>query len=76
MHTSNRPIISLTLFDRMSPKFPKLLSGVGAVVSVMSHFVHPIKSIYDKYPNRPKNHKFQGVVLVEVDAKVVRRGTN
>ena len=42
----------------------------------MSKFVHPSKSISDKYSNWPKNHKLQGVVLVEVDAKVVRRGTN
>ena len=60
----------------MSSRSPKLRAGVGAVASVMSKFVHPSKSIHNKYPNRPKNHKLQGVVLVEVDAKVVRRGTN
>ena len=60
----------------MSPKSPKLLAGVGAVSSVMSKFVHPSRSILRKYPNRPKNHKLQGVLLVEVDAKVVRRGAN
>ena len=60
----------------MSPKSPKLCAGVGAVVSVMSKFVHPSKSISDKYHNRLKNHKLQGVVLVEVDAKFVRRGSN
>ena len=60
----------------MSPNFPKLCSGVGDVVSVMSKFVHPRKPIFDKYPNRPKSHKLQGVVLVEVDAKVVRQGAN
>ena len=60
----------------MSPKLPKLRAGVGAVASVMSKYVHPSKSIRDKYPNLPKNHKLQGVVLVEVDAKFVRRGPN
>ena len=47
----------------MSPKSPKLCSGVDAVVSVMSKFVHPSKPIFDKYPNRPNNHKLQGVVF-------------
>ena len=40
----------------------------------MSKSVHPSKSIRDKYHNRPKNYKLQGVALVEVEAKVVRRG--
>ena len=60
----------------MLPKLPKLHSGVGAVALVMSKYVHPSKSIRDNYSNRPKNHKLQGVVLVEVDVKVVRRGAN
>ena len=60
----------------MSPKSPKLRSGVGAVASVMSKFVHPSKSIHDKYPNRTKNHKLQWVILVEIDGKVMRRGAN
>ena len=33
-------------------------------------------SIRHKYPNQPKNHKIEGVILVEVDAKVVRRGAD
>ena len=57
-------------------KLPKLRSGVIAVASVMSKFVHPIKSIRHKYPNGLNNHKLQWVILVEVDAKVVRRGVN
>ena len=60
----------------MSPKSPKLRAGVGDVASVMSKFFHPSNPILDKYPTRPKNHKLQGVVLVEVDAKVVRQGAN
>ena len=42
----------------------------------MSKSVHPSKPIRDKYPNRLKKHKLQGVVLVEVEAKVVQRGEN
>ena len=60
----------------MSPKTPKLRSGVGAVASLMSKFVHSSRSIRHKYPNRPKNHNLQGVILVEVDAKVVWRGAD
>ena len=60
----------------MPPKLPKLCAGVGAVASVMSRFVHPSRSICHKYPNRQKNHKLEGVILVEVDVKVVRRGVD
>ena len=60
----------------MSLKLTEIRSGVGAVASMMSKFVHPIELICDTYSNRPKKHKLQGVVLVEVDAKVVRRGAN
>ena len=60
----------------MSLKLPKLRSGVGAVASVMSKFVHPSRSICHKYPNRPKNHKLKGFILLEVNAKVVRRGAD
>ena len=60
----------------MSPNSPKLRAGVGAVASVMSKFVHPSKSIRHNYPNRPKNHKLQGVILVEVDANILRQGAN
>ena len=55
-------------------KLPKICAGVGAVASVMSKFVHPSNLIRDKYPNRTKNHKMQGVVLVEEDMNVVQRG--
>ena len=58
----------------MLPKPPKLRAGVGAVASVMSKFVHPSRSICHKYPNRPNNHKLEGVILVKVGKKVVRRG--
>ena len=60
----------------MPPKSPKLRAGVGAVASVMSKFIRPSRSIQHKHPNRPKNHKLEGVILVEVDAKVVRRGAD
>ena len=60
----------------MSPESSKLRAAVGAVASVMSKSVHPSKSSRDKYPSRTKNHKLQGVVLVEVDTKDVRQGAN
>ena len=60
----------------MLPKSPKLRTGVGAVASVMSKFVHPSRSIRHKYPHRTNNHKLEGFILVEVDAKVVRRGAD
>ena len=42
----------------------------------MSKFVHPSRSIHHKHPNRSKNHKLEGVILLEVNTKVVRRGDN
>ena len=57
----------------MSPKSPKLRSSVVDVASAMSKCVHPSKLIRHKYPNWPKNHKLEGDIFVEVDAKVVRR---
>ena len=60
----------------MSPKSPKLCAGVGAVASVMSKFVRPSRSIRHKYSNWPKNHKLEGVILVEVDAKVMQQGAD
>ena len=60
----------------MSPKSPKLCEGIGDVALVILKFVHHSNPIYDKYPNRTNNRKLQRVVLVEVDAKVVRRGSN
>ena len=66
----------MKIFERMSPKSTTLRAGVGAVASVISKFVHPSKPLCDKYPNRTNNHKLQWVVLVDIDAKVVRRGAN
>ena len=60
----------------MLPKSLKLRAGVGSVMSVMSKFVQPRKPICDKYLNLPKNHKLQGVVLVEEDVKFMRRGAD
>ena len=54
----------------------KLWDIIGAVASMMLKFVHTSNPIRDKYPNRPKNHKLEGVVLVEEDVKFVRRGAN
>eukprot|EP00978_Attheya_sp_CCMP212_P006125 scaffold13820_cov46-Attheya_sp.AAC.1 len=44
---------------------PKLHAVVGAVAWVMSNFAHPSKPICEQYPNRAKNHKLEGVVLVK-----------
>ena len=53
-----------------------ICADIDVVASVMSEFVHPSRSIRHKYPNQLKNHKIEGVILVEVDAKVVRRGAH
>ena len=53
-----------------------LCAGVVAVVLLISKFFHPSKTIFDKYPNRPKNHKLKRVVFVEEDVKFVRQGSN
>eukprot|EP00978_Attheya_sp_CCMP212_P025011 scaffold79600_cov65-Attheya_sp.AAC.1 len=47
----------------------KLHVGVGAIIWVMSKFVHPSKPIREQYPNRAKNHKLEGVVLVKEENK-------
>ena len=60
----------------MSPKSPKLRAVVSAIASVMSKFVHPSRSILYNYPNGPKNHKLEGVILLDVDAKVVQQGAD
>ena len=57
-------------------KLTTLRAVVSSFASVMSKFVHPSKPIFNKYPSWPKNHKLQGVVLAEVDAKVVGQGAN
>jgi hypothetical protein len=54
---------------------PNLRAGVGAVAWVMSRFVHPSKPLRDQYPNRPKNHKLEGIILLREEDKVVQRGT-
>ena len=53
----------------------KLCSRVGAVEFVMLRFVHPSKPIHKKHPNRPKNHKLEGAVLVKENKKVVMHNT-
>ena len=60
----------------MSLKLPNICAGVAAVASVMSKFVHSFKPIHDKYPNRPNNHKIQGVIFLEKDVQVVWRGAD
>ena len=55
---------------------PKLHAGIGAISDVMLKFILPSKPIRDNYPNQTKKHKLEGVVLVEEDMKVVRRGAD
>jgi hypothetical protein len=55
---------------------PTLRARVGAIAWAMSKFVHPSKPICDQYPNQPKNHKLEGIILLREDDKVVRRGTD
>ena len=31
----------------------------------MERYVHPRNSIFNKYTNHPKGHKFEGLILVE-----------
>ena len=73
MHPSHSLILSLTLFEIMSPNLPNICAGVGSVGSVMSKFVRPSDPIRDKYHNWLNKYKLQGVILLEEDVKVVRQ---
>ena len=53
---------------------PRLRFGVGGFVSCMSRLIHPSKHISEKYPNRPKAHKLEDLILI-VESKIsIRRG--
>ena len=53
---------------------PCLRFDVGGVVSRMSMFIHPRKPIYEKYPNRPKAHKLEDLILIVESEISIRRG--
>ena len=48
----------------------------GVCYCLVTPPTHPSKPILNNYPNSPKNHKLEGVVLVEEDVKVMRRGSD
>ena len=53
---------------------PKTLCfGKGGLASCISQFIHPIKPMREKYPNRPKTHKLTNLVLIAEDEKKIQR---
>ena len=58
----------------ISTMTPRLSFGVGGVVSCMSRFNHPSKPIREKYPNRPKAHKLEDLILIAESEISIRRG--
>ena len=53
---------------------PRLRFGVDGVVSCMSRFTQPSKPIREKYPNRPKYHKLEDLILIAESEISIRRG--
>ena len=53
---------------------PCLSFGVSGVVSCMSRFIHPSKLIREKYPNLPKAHKLEDLILIAESEISIRRG--
>ena len=51
----------------------KKIMGTGAVVSVLSKFVHPSKEIRDKYPVRAPTHRLEGCVVIREAVKTINR---
>ena len=49
----------------------KKIMGTGAVLSVMSKFVHPSKVIRDKYPVRAPIHGLEGCVVIREALKTI-----
>ena len=47
--------------------------GIGAQCSVLSKYMHPAKTISDKYPNRTANHRIENLLCVKEDTKNVKR---
>ena len=43
---------------------PRLHFGVSGFVSFMSMYIHSSKPIREKYPNRPKAHKLEYLILI------------
>ena len=53
---------------------PLLRFGVVGVVSCMSRFIHPSKPICEKYPNSPKAHKLEDLILIAESEISIQRG--
>ena len=49
----------------------KKIMGTGAVVSVLSKFVHPSTEIRDVYPVRASTHRLEGIVVIEEALKTI-----
>ena len=47
--------------------------GNGAVISVLSKFVHPSKEIGDKYPVRAPIHQLEGCIIVREAVKTINQ---
>ena len=47
--------------------------GVGAVCTVFTRYMHPAKTISDKYPNRVHHDVMEGLLVIRKEKKVVNR---
>ena len=47
--------------------------GVGAVCTVFTRYMHPEKTITNKYPNRLHNDVMEGLLVIRKEKKVVNR---
>ena len=57
----------------MSPN--RLRHVVGAAGECISQFIHPSNPAKDTYPNRPKENEVLGMILIGIEMKVIRHGT-
>ena len=47
--------------------------GVGATCAVFSRYMHPAKTVSDKYPNRVHSHVMDNLLVIRKEKKVVNR---
>ena len=50
-----------------------LCFGKGFLQRCISHFIHPIRPIREKYMNCPKSHKFDDLVLIVGSKHIIQR---
>ena len=55
----------------MAPQ--KKTHGIGAVVSVLTKFVHPSQLIRDKFPNLPNGHRLSGCITLRQEVKRINQ---